>query len=67
VGFDIVELCPDGINKQSEFLAAKLYYKMLSYKFSQYNEVEDKDDFQQEKENPFNKLNKFKKAEDDDQ
>jgi len=34
VGFDIVELCPNEINKQSDFLAAKLYYKMLSYKFS---------------------------------
>jgi agmatinase len=33
VGFDIVELCPLGEEKSSEFLAAKLYYKMLSYKF----------------------------------
>jgi agmatinase len=33
VGFDIVELCPLGDEKSSEFLAAKLYYKMLSYKF----------------------------------
>jgi agmatinase len=33
VGFDIVELCPNGNSKPSEFLAAKLYYKMLSYKF----------------------------------
>ena len=33
VGFDIVELAPiDGI-KASEFLVAKLYYKMLTYKF----------------------------------
>ncbi|PID69810.1 MAG: agmatinase [Flavobacteriales bacterium] len=28
VGFDIVELCPNEINKSSDFLAAKLYYKM---------------------------------------
>ena len=33
VGFDIVELCPLGEEKSSDFLAAKLYYKMLSYKF----------------------------------
>jgi len=33
LGFDIVELAPiDGL-KASEFLVAKLYYKMLSYKF----------------------------------
>ncbi|GAB5564955.1 MAG: agmatinase [Winogradskyella sp.] len=33
VGFDIVELCPNDIDKSSDFLAAKLYYKMLTYKF----------------------------------
>jgi len=33
VGFDIVELCPNKEEKSSDFLAAKLYYKMLSYKF----------------------------------
>ncbi|GAB5472255.1 MAG: agmatinase [Maribacter sp.] len=33
VGFDIVELCPNEMDKSSDFLAAKLYYKMLSYKF----------------------------------
>lgn len=33
VGFDIVELCPNEIDKSSDFLAAKLYYKMLSYQF----------------------------------
>ena len=33
VGFDIVELCPQPEEKSSDFLAAKLYYKMLSYKF----------------------------------
>lgn len=33
VGFDIVELCPIPSAKSSDFLAAKLYYKMLSYKF----------------------------------
>ncbi len=33
VGFDMVELCPNPSNKAPDFLAAKLYYKMLSYKF----------------------------------
>lgn len=33
VGFDIVELCPNKYSKASDFVAAKLYYKMLSYKF----------------------------------
>ena len=38
VGFDIVELCPNENDKSSDFLAAKLYYKMLSYKFMNENE-----------------------------
>jgi agmatinase len=33
LGFDIVELAPLAGNKAPEFLVAKLYYKMLSYKF----------------------------------
>lgn len=33
VGFDIVELAPQEGHKASNFLTAKLYYKMLSYKF----------------------------------
>ncbi len=37
VGFDIVELCPNEIDTSSDFLAAKLYYKMLSYKFQKDN------------------------------
>ncbi|MBU2939131.1 agmatinase [Lacinutrix sp. C3R15] len=41
VGFDIVELCPNKIDKSSDFLAAKLYYKMLSYKFQ--NEASEDD------------------------
>ena len=40
VGFDIVELCPNEQEKSSDFLAAKLYYKMLSYKFN-LNEEDD--------------------------
>jgi len=33
VGFDIVELAPEKAHKASNFLAAKLYYKLLSYQF----------------------------------
>ncbi len=33
-GFDVVELCPLKDNKAPDFLAAKLIYQMLSYKFS---------------------------------
>jgi agmatinase len=33
VGFDVVELCPNEKNKAPDFLAAKLIYKLLSYKF----------------------------------
>jgi agmatinase len=32
-GFDVVELCPNESNKAPDFLAAKLIYKLLSYKF----------------------------------
>ena len=32
-GFDVVELCPSD-NKAPDFLAAKLIYKLLSYKFA---------------------------------
>lgn len=33
VGFDIVELAPQKGQKASDFLTAKLFYKLLSYKF----------------------------------
>ena len=33
VGFDVVELCPNPKNRASDFLAAKLVYKLLSYRF----------------------------------
>jgi len=33
IGFDVVELCPDERNKAPDFLAAKLIYKLLSYKY----------------------------------
>ncbi len=38
IGFDVVELCPDSRNKAPDFLAAKLIYKLLSYKFGVCNE-----------------------------
>lgn len=64
VGFDIVELCPNPKDKSSDFLAAKLYYKMLSYKF----EGKDADDensnlYSEEKSNTINKL-KYNEDED---
>jgi agmatinase len=34
VGFDVVELCPSGTNKAPDFMAAKVIYQMLSYRFS---------------------------------
>ena len=34
VGFDIVELMPNKHEKSSDFLAAKLYYKMLAYLYT---------------------------------
>ncbi len=35
VGFDVVELCPSETNKAPDFMAAKVIYQMLSYKFSE--------------------------------
>ena len=63
VGFDIVELCPNEKEKSSDFLAAKLYYKMLSYKFNN-SEEDDYDDIKGFKE-PTNKFTKFNNEEND--
>ena len=61
VGFDIVELCPNPSNKAPDFLAAKLYYKMLSYKFNNEDNIENFDnDFEVDIDSPYNKLNKFR-------
>jgi agmatinase len=35
LGFDVVELCPNPNNIAPDFTAAKLIYKLLSYKFAQ--------------------------------
>ena len=63
VGFDIVELCPNEIDKSSDFLAAKLYYKMLSYKF-QNDETEDDYDNAYNDKPLTNNLSKFKEEDD---
>ncbi len=34
VGFDVVELCPSSTNKAPDFIAAKIIYQLLSYKFA---------------------------------
>ena len=63
VGFDIVELCPNVHEKSSNFLAAKLYYKMLSYKFLSNDDTYDNDDVTIKNSAP--KLTKFKNDNDD--
>lgn len=35
VGLDVVELCPNDINKAPDFLASKLIYQILSIRFKQ--------------------------------
>jgi len=61
VGFDIVELCPNEVDKSSDFLAAKLYYKMLSYKF---NDEDEDEEFESNLSKTKNQLSKFKSDED---
>jgi agmatinase len=34
VGFDLVELCPSDTNKAPDFIAAKIIYQLLSYRFA---------------------------------
>lgn len=34
VGFDVVELCPSETNKAPDFIAAKIIYQLLSYRFA---------------------------------
>lgn len=57
VGFDLVELCPNETDPSSDFLAAKLYYKMLSYKFQEQNENDENDNlYDYQKETNISKL-----------
>lgn len=62
VGFDIVELCPNALDKSSDFLAAKLYYKMLSYKFQDADRDNDYDNTYKKAKQ---KINHLKFVEDD--
>jgi agmatinase len=34
VGFDVVELCPSPVNRTPDFVAAKIIYQLLSYRFA---------------------------------
>lgn len=65
VGFDIVELCPNMADKSSDFLAAKLYYKMLSYKFMG-EAVDDDYDNTYDVDNKSSNLSKFEDEDDED-
>ncbi|WP_299432890.1 agmatinase [uncultured Maribacter sp.] len=64
VGFDIVELCPNTVDKSSDFLAAKLYYKMLSYKFNGQDTDEDYDNTYNTNKKEGNNILKFADNED---
>lgn len=63
LGFDIVELCPNSLDKASNFVAAKLYYKMLSYKFNEQTEEDSSANVFSGKKD--NKTNRFKFNEDE--
>jgi agmatinase len=69
VGFDIVELCPNEFSASSDFLAAKLYYKMLSYKFAQQgdDDILEPKDLASSYNNKTNKQNRFDLDDDFDQ
>ncbi|WP_438988373.1 agmatinase [Polaribacter sp.] len=64
VGFDMVELCPNEKEKSSDFLAAKMYYKMLSYKFSSKDDTYNVGNDVDITKKPFNILSKFKNDDD---
>ncbi|HNU59914.1 MAG TPA: arginase family protein, partial [Aquaticitalea sp.] len=64
VGFDIVELCPNPDERSSDFLAAKLYYKMLSYKFMDDNADDEYESNFRDSGSNTNKPSKF--ADDDE-
>jgi agmatinase len=63
VGFDIVELCPNEYDKSSNMLAAKLYYKMLSYKF---HAQEFEDPYEEDYKLP-NRFEKLRDLDEDDE
>lgn len=57
VGFDLTDLCPNPNDKASDYLASKLYYKMLSYKFDNMDEEDYENDGDFTESN--NKTSKF--------
>ncbi|PKQ43673.1 agmatinase [Confluentibacter flavum] len=64
VGFDIMEFCPNEHNKASDALVARLYNKMLSYKFQ---DEDAGDSYDNSFDNSFvNKSSNSKFEEDDD-
>jgi agmatinase len=63
VGLALVGLSPNELNASSDFLAARLYHKILSYKFAEENIGDDYDN-SYEGSNQKNNLSKF---EDDDE
>ena len=66
VGFDIMELCPNQNDKSSDFLAAKLYYKMLSYKFAEDDINEDyESNLNEYGSSSINKISKFNNDDED--
>jgi agmatinase len=65
VGFDMVELCPNHLDKSSDFLASKLYYKMLSYKFFN-DELEDDDFYGDETNQKANHKFKYRELEEEE-
>ena len=62
VGFDIVELCPNEVDKASDFVAAKLYYKMLTYKFIG---TDEEDEFESNFHESKKEISKFNNEEDE--
>ncbi|WP_026754949.1 agmatinase [Sediminibacter sp. Hel_I_10] len=66
VGFDIMELCPNENDKSSDFLAAKLYYKMLTYKFMNDDAGDDFQSNFNDSKNGTNRISKFNDEEDNE-
>lgn len=64
VGFDIAELRPIPNEKSSDFLAAKLYYKMLTYKFVNQDVNDDFDNRLNEPKGNGPKVSKFNNNDD---
>jgi agmatinase len=63
VGISLVGLSPNEYNASSDFLAARLYYKLLSYKFAEENIGDDYDNSYE----GLNQKNNPSKFEDDDE